>query len=128
MISRVPTQDGISRAVFLWSPGIDSKELITSAYVAWRASTITLFLLGSYSPRLFKNSSSGLTHNSQINLWEGGGVPQLGGGVGGVVSCGLTICPSTDHGQCSSQGSVIVCLEWMKGGGGLRLDKIPRDV
>jgi hypothetical protein len=31
----------------LWGPGIDSKELIPSAYVAWRAGTITLFLLGS---------------------------------------------------------------------------------
>ncbi len=31
----------------LWSPGIDSKEWIPPAYVAWRAGTITLFLLGS---------------------------------------------------------------------------------
>jgi hypothetical protein len=31
----------------LWSPGIDTKELIPPAYVAWRAGTITLFLLGS---------------------------------------------------------------------------------
>ncbi len=31
----------------LWSPGIDSKEWIPQAYVAWRAGTITLFLLGS---------------------------------------------------------------------------------
>jgi hypothetical protein len=30
----------------LWSPGINSKELIPPAYVAWRAGTITLFLLG----------------------------------------------------------------------------------
>jgi hypothetical protein len=30
-----------------WSPGIDSKEWIPPAYVAWRAGTITLFLLGS---------------------------------------------------------------------------------
>jgi hypothetical protein len=30
----------------LWSPGIDSKELIPPAYVAWRTGTITL-LLGS---------------------------------------------------------------------------------
>ncbi len=29
----------------LWSPGIDFKEFIPSAYVAWRAGTITLFLL-----------------------------------------------------------------------------------
>jgi len=28
----------------LWSPGIDSKEWIPLAYVAWRAGTITLFL------------------------------------------------------------------------------------
>ncbi len=31
----------------LWSPGIDSKEWVPSAYVAFRAGTITLFLLGS---------------------------------------------------------------------------------
>ncbi len=31
----------------LWGPGIDSKEWILPAYVAWRAGTITLFLLGS---------------------------------------------------------------------------------
>jgi hypothetical protein len=30
----------------LWSPGIDSKTSIPPAYVAWRAGTITLFLLG----------------------------------------------------------------------------------
>ncbi len=29
----------------LWSPGIDSQELIPPAYLAWRAGTITLFLL-----------------------------------------------------------------------------------
>jgi hypothetical protein len=31
----------------LWGPGIDSKELILPAIVAWRAGTVTLFLLGS---------------------------------------------------------------------------------
>jgi hypothetical protein len=31
----------------LMSPGIDSKESILSAYVAWRAGTTTLFLLDS---------------------------------------------------------------------------------
>jgi hypothetical protein len=31
----------------LWSPGIDSKVSIPPAYVAWRAGTITLILLGS---------------------------------------------------------------------------------
>jgi hypothetical protein len=30
----------------LWSPGIDAKASIPPAYVAWRAGTITLFLLG----------------------------------------------------------------------------------
>ncbi len=30
----------------LWNPGIESKEWIPPAYVAWRAGTITLFLLG----------------------------------------------------------------------------------
>ncbi len=29
----------------LWSPGIDAKASIPPAYVAWRAGTITLFLL-----------------------------------------------------------------------------------
>jgi hypothetical protein len=32
----------------LWSAGIDSKEWIPPTYVAWRAGTIALFLLGSY--------------------------------------------------------------------------------
>jgi hypothetical protein len=41
------------------SPGIDSKEWIPPTYVAWRAGTITLFLLGSLPPLLLKNSSSG---------------------------------------------------------------------
>ncbi len=31
----------------LWSPRIDSKELIPLSYVAWRAGTATQFLLGS---------------------------------------------------------------------------------
>ncbi len=31
----------------VWGPGIDSKERIPPAYVAWQAGTITLFLLGS---------------------------------------------------------------------------------
>ncbi len=31
----------------LSSPGIDSKESISPAYVAWQADSITLFLLGS---------------------------------------------------------------------------------
>ncbi len=30
----------------LWRPGIDAKASIPPAYVAWRAGTITLFLLG----------------------------------------------------------------------------------
>ncbi len=30
----------------VWGPGMDSKEWIPPAYVAWRAGTITLFLLG----------------------------------------------------------------------------------
>ncbi len=30
----------------LWSPGIDAKASIPPAYIAWRAGTITLFLLG----------------------------------------------------------------------------------
>ncbi len=35
----------------LWSPEIDSKELIPPAYVAWQAGMRTLFLLGSWPPR-----------------------------------------------------------------------------
>jgi hypothetical protein len=31
----------------VWGPGIDSKDWIPPAYVAWRAGTITLFLLDS---------------------------------------------------------------------------------
>jgi hypothetical protein len=57
----------------LWGPGIDSKEWIPPAYVAWRAGTITLFLLGSYKAphRLFKNSSSGgeFLGNSNSHLY-----------------------------------------------------------
>jgi hypothetical protein len=30
----------------LWSPGIDTKASTPPAYVAWRAGTITLFLVG----------------------------------------------------------------------------------
>ncbi len=37
----------------LWSPWIDSKGWIPPAYVAWRAGTITLFLLGSLAPIAF---------------------------------------------------------------------------
>jgi hypothetical protein len=43
--------DGQSRKArifkLLTNPGIDSKESIPPAYVAWRAGTISLFLLGS---------------------------------------------------------------------------------
>ncbi len=43
----------------LWSPGIDSKEWIPPAYVAWRAGTITYFYSVPSHHRLFKNSSTG---------------------------------------------------------------------
>ncbi len=43
-------RDGIF--TLLGSPGFDSKESIPPAYVAWRAGTITLFLIGSYSENL----------------------------------------------------------------------------
>jgi hypothetical protein len=33
-----------------WSPGIDSSESISPAFVAWRAGTTTPFLLGSWPP------------------------------------------------------------------------------
>jgi hypothetical protein len=39
------------RWYFLWSPGIDFKESIMSAYVGWRAGTTTLFQLESIAPR-----------------------------------------------------------------------------
>jgi hypothetical protein len=48
----------------LLGPGIDSKERIPPAYVAWRAGAITLFLLGPH--RLFKNSSSGSGQESRM--------------------------------------------------------------
>jgi hypothetical protein len=40
---------GIWARIFkrVWGPGIDSKEWIPPAYVAWRAGMIALFLLGS---------------------------------------------------------------------------------
>jgi hypothetical protein len=51
-----------------WSLGIDSKYWIPPAYVAWRAGTITLFLLR-YSPhRLFKNSVSDGICSSELIL------------------------------------------------------------
>jgi hypothetical protein len=34
----------------LWSPRIDAKASIPPAYIAWRAGTITLFLLGAQPP------------------------------------------------------------------------------
>ncbi len=39
---------GLRARIFkrLWSPGFDSMASIPPAYVAWRAGTITLFLLG----------------------------------------------------------------------------------
>ncbi len=44
------SEHALPEAVFLnvyGSPGIDSKEWNSPAYVAWRAGIITLFLLGS---------------------------------------------------------------------------------
>ncbi len=43
----------------LWSPEIDSKESIPSAYVAWRAGTKTLFLLGSWPPQIVQKFQHG---------------------------------------------------------------------
>jgi hypothetical protein len=43
--SRAVSRAGILK--LLRSPGIDSKESIPPAFVAWRAGTTTLFLLGS---------------------------------------------------------------------------------
>jgi hypothetical protein len=50
----------------LWSPGINSKELIPPAYVAWRACTITSYLVPS-PHRLFKNSSSAYSVELGLN-------------------------------------------------------------
>ena len=41
---RVKSWAGIFKP--LWSPGIDAKASTPPAYVAWRAGTITLFLVG----------------------------------------------------------------------------------
>ncbi len=52
-------RDGILK--LLRSSGIDSKEQIPPAYVVWRASTTTLFLLGSQPPQIalkFQHRSS----------------------------------------------------------------------
>ncbi len=50
--SRKYINDTIRDGIFklLRSPGIDSKESIPPAYVAWRVDTTTIFLLGSYPP------------------------------------------------------------------------------
>jgi hypothetical protein len=40
-----PPREGILK--LLWSPGIESKESIPPAYIAWRAGTTTQLLLGS---------------------------------------------------------------------------------
>jgi hypothetical protein len=44
IIIHLATRAGIFKP--LWRPGIDAKASIPPAYVAWRAGTITLFLLG----------------------------------------------------------------------------------
>ncbi len=49
-LSYRPARGGIYK--LLRSPGIDSKEQIPPAYVAWRAGTATLFLLGSWPPKI----------------------------------------------------------------------------
>ncbi len=43
----------------LWSPEIGSKESIPPAYVAWRAGTKTLFLLGSWPPQIVQKFQHG---------------------------------------------------------------------
>ncbi len=48
---RLPSRECWARIFkHLWSPGIDSKEWFPPPYVAWRAGTITLFLIGSSPP------------------------------------------------------------------------------
>ncbi len=57
----------------LWSPGLDSKELISPAYIAWQAGTITLFLYSVPSPhRFFQNSSSAMGRGicSRNRAWK----------------------------------------------------------
>jgi hypothetical protein len=66
MPSLTKTKEQMLRArmsTLLGSARIDSKKSISPAYVAWRAGTTTLFLLGSYSSRrLFKNFSTDVQH------------------------------------------------------------------
>jgi hypothetical protein len=45
IITSITTREGIFK--LLRNPGINYKESIPPAYVAWRAGTTTLFLLGS---------------------------------------------------------------------------------
>ncbi len=47
MTNRVRIQARARSFKILRGPGIDSKESIPPAYVAWRAGTITLLFLGS---------------------------------------------------------------------------------
>jgi hypothetical protein len=56
----------------IWSSGIDSKEWIPPAYVAWRASTITLFLLGSWPPQTAGSSLASATQGPIISPGQAG--------------------------------------------------------
>jgi hypothetical protein len=54
----------------LWSPGIDFKASLPPAYVAWRAGTITLFLLGAYSPHRFLKNSGPIIKSDNCCLFH----------------------------------------------------------
>ncbi len=60
------------------SPGIDSKELMPPAYVAWRAGTITLFHYLSYWParlKRLKNRFLGPLSVYKFGLWSTDSTP-----------------------------------------------------
>ncbi len=61
----------------LRSPRIDSKESIPPAYVAWRAGTPILLLLGSQPHKIVKNSSTALYQNPYRHLLRYRGTENL---------------------------------------------------
>jgi hypothetical protein len=77
----------------LWSPGIDSKESIPPAYVAWRAGTINLFYLVPSPHRLFKNSSS--APYDYEKAWDG--IFEQSMGARNQVGIGLSYRPARLH-------------------------------
>ncbi len=78
------SRDGIFKH---WrSPGIDSEQLISPAYVAWRAGTTTLFLIGFSAPKdcskiltqpRYNASLQEIEHHSGI-VWNSPRVSSIG--------------------------------------------------